>query len=107
MENEAIKSEREKRIEKLQALKEEYLKLISQNDLGTNMAESDNSVTAQDTNTPGKNNANTRGVTKTYATAVGRKMADRENGFSNAFMIGLLSLFFEVAFLVLAFILYQ
>lgn len=102
-----VKSEKEKRIEELRALKAEYLRLTSQNATEQNRSESENSVNAQNTNTTGKENANTRGFTKTYATAVGRKMADRENGFSNAFMIGLLSLFFEVAFLVLAFILYQ
>ena len=68
---------------------------------------SEEQVNAQNTNVAGKESSNSKGIAKTYATAVGRKMADRENGFSNAFMIGLLSLFFEVAFLILAFIIYQ
>lgn len=100
-------NDRERRIKELMELKAEYLKLIEQKNTFKNrdFTNTGNSHESQETGVVEKNNR--KGHTKTLSTEIGRKMTDKENGFSNAFFIAVISLLFEVSFLLMAFVLFQ
>lgn len=99
------KSSREKRLEELNALKEEFLILASHMESQSSDATFKENQGNEESNINKSNQS--KGISKTLSTAVGRRMTNKENGFLNAFLIGFISLFFEIAFLLLALFLYQ
>lgn len=93
------KSERQKRIDELEKLKQELLILTSQNDNNSNFNENDNANT--------NNRSQDKGKSFSLSTSVGRKMSNEESGFSNVFMLAIISLVCELIFLGIAFLIYR
>lgn len=91
-------SERQKRIDELEKLKQELLTLTNQNDTN-NFSGNDKANT--------NNQSQYKGKSFSLSTSVGRKMSDKESGFSNVFMLAIISLACELIFLGIAFLIYR
>lgn len=101
------KSEYNKRIQMLERLKQEVLELTSRttNDFEEKMQQPFRFLDEKDNNE--SNSVSSQGKSFTKATAAGRAMSDQERGYTSAIMLGIMSFIIELAFLAIAFFMYQ
>lgn len=96
--------EREMRKNALLELKKEILALTDRHQMNDFNGEPENQVF---NSTENSGVDNTRGHSKVKATTAGRLMNDKDYGYVNALMLGLISFIMEILFLGIAFLLFQ